>query len=644
MSTLQNRQFKLTSRPVGMVKRSDFEFVTTPAAEPGPGEALVKVLYLSLDPAMRGWMNAGRSYIPPVGLGDVMRAGGIGRVVASNDPSAAVGDTVVGMTGVQDYAIAKAKDLTKVDPRLAPLPRYLGALGMPGLTAYFGLLDIGQPKEGETVVVSAAAGAVGAVTGQIAKIKGCRVIGIAGGPDKCRYVAQDLGFDAAIDYKNEDVRAALARHCPKGVDIYFDNVGGEILDIALSMLASRARVIICGAISQYNNPESIQGPRNYLSLLINHARMEGFVVFDYAARYPEGMQALAGWMFAGKLKAREDIVEGLETFPDTLQKLFRGENFGHGRHRRHRGVSVLAHHHVDHDRGDVVAATVGACRPDQQLGRPARVGNRREHLGELGGVQLVGEAVAAQQVPVTPDRLDLPQIDGHLGRHAEGPGQDVPIGMHRGLCRGHLTGPDHLLGQAVVGGDLDHLAVVKPVGARIADVDQGQDVVAVLVDHGHGGQRGAHAAQLGVLLAALPDHSVGLGDRFGQPGPGRLASERHPEGLDGQSRGNLTPGVAAHPVGHREQAGRLDGQVLVDGPDQAGIGGRARPEERHLTSPPRTRCRPPAAGHPFRAWCARRCARCSPRCRWWNPGPPPTGHRPAGKAGRAGWRSRCRSR
>jgi NADPH-dependent curcumin reductase CurA len=311
-----------------MAKRSDFEFVTTPAGEPGPGEALVRVLYLSLDPAMRGWMNAGKSYIAPVGLGDVMRAGGIGRVAASNDPSLAVGDTVVGVTGVQDYAIAKAKDLTKVDPRLAPLPRYLGALGMPGLTAYFGLLDIGQPKEGETVVVSAAAGAVGAVTGQIAKIKGCRVIGIAGGPDKCRYVVEDLGFDAAIDYKSEEVRAALARHCPKGIDIYFDNVGGEILDIVLLMLARRARVIICGAISQYNNPESIQGPRNYLSLLVNHALMEGFVVFDYAPRHPEGMQALAGWMLAGKLKAREDIVEGLETFPDTLQKLFRGENFG----------------------------------------------------------------------------------------------------------------------------------------------------------------------------------------------------------------------------------------------------------------------------------------------------------------------------
>ena len=328
MSTLENRQFKLTSRPVGMVKRSDFEFVTTPAGEPGPGEALVRVLYLSLDPAMRGWMNAGRSYIAPVGLGEVMRAGGIGRVVASNDPALGVGDTVVGMTGVQDYAVLKAKDLTRVDPRLAPLPRFLGALGMPGLTAYFGLLDIGQPKEGETLVVSAAAGAVGAVTVQIGKIKGCRVLGIAGGPDKCRYVVEELGADAAIDYKNEDVRTALARHCPKGIDIYFDNVGGEILDIVLLMLARRARVVICGAISQYNNIESMQGPRNYMSLLINHALMEGFVVFDYAARYPEGMRALAGWALSGKLKAREHIVEGLETFPDTLQKLYRGENFG----------------------------------------------------------------------------------------------------------------------------------------------------------------------------------------------------------------------------------------------------------------------------------------------------------------------------
>jgi NADPH-dependent curcumin reductase CurA len=289
---------------------------------------LVRVLYLSLDPAMRGWMNAGKSYVAPVGLGDVMRAGGVGRVVTSNDPTLAAGDLVVGITGIQDYVVSKAAGLRKIDPQVAPPPRYLGALGMTGLTAYFGLLDIGQPKEGETVVVSAAAGAVGAVVGQIAKIKGCRVIGIAGGAAKCSYIVDELGFDAAVDYKNEDVRKALARHCPKGIDIYFDNVGGEILETALSMLARRARIIICGAISQYNSTTGMVGPRNYMSLLVNHALMEGFVVFDYADRYPEGMKALAGWTIEGKLKAREDVVDGLETFPETLLKLFRGENFG----------------------------------------------------------------------------------------------------------------------------------------------------------------------------------------------------------------------------------------------------------------------------------------------------------------------------
>lgn len=311
-----------------MVKRSDFEFITVPAGEPGAGEVLVRVLYLSLDPAMRGWMNEGKSYVAPVGLGEVMRAGGVGRVVKSNDPTLAAGDLVVGITGIQDYVVSKAAGLRKIDPQVAPLPRYLGALGMTGLTAYFGLLDIGQPKEGETVVVSAAAGAVGAVVGQIAKIKGCRVIGIAGGAAKCSYIVDELGFDAAVDYKNEDVRKALARHCPKGIDIYFDNVGGEILETALSLLARRARVIICGAISQYNSTTGMVGPRNYMSLLVNHALMEGFVVFDYAERYAEGMKALAGWTIEGKLKAREDVVDGLDTFPETLLKLFRGENFG----------------------------------------------------------------------------------------------------------------------------------------------------------------------------------------------------------------------------------------------------------------------------------------------------------------------------
>ena len=327
-SSLQNRQFRLIARPSGLPKRSDFDLVTNPVAAPGPGEVLVQVQYLSLDPAMRGWMNEGKSYIPPVGLGEVMRAGGVGRVVESKDAGIAVGATVVGLTGVQEYSTLKARDVSPVDPHLAPLPRFLGALGMPGMTAYFGLLDICQPKEGETVVVSGAAGAVGTLVGQIARIKGCRVVGIAGGAEKCRYLTEELGFDAAVDYKGEDVREALKRHAPKGVDVYFDNVGGEILDVVLSLLARRARVAICGAISQYNNLEGVEGPKNYLSLLVNSARMEGFIVFNYAARYGEGVRAMAGWLAEGRIKAREDVVDGLETFPDTLLKLFRGENFG----------------------------------------------------------------------------------------------------------------------------------------------------------------------------------------------------------------------------------------------------------------------------------------------------------------------------
>jgi NADPH-dependent curcumin reductase CurA len=328
MTQLQNRQYRLIARPVGLVKASDFELATVAAATPGPGEALVQVQYLSLDPAMRGWMNDVKSYVPPVGLGEVMRALGVGRVVASNDPALAVGDTVSGLLGVQDYAVQKAAHLQKIDARLAPLPRFLGVLGMPGLTAYFGLLDVGQPKAGETVVVSGAAGAVGAVVGQIAKIKGCQVVGIAGGGDKCRYLVDELGFDAAIDYKQSDVRAELKRHAPKGIDVYFDNVGGDILDIALSQLARGARIPLCGAISQYNITGPVQGPKNYMSLLVNRARMEGLVVIDYVQRYAEGVRAMAGWMAEGKLKAREDIVDGLETFPETLLKLFRGENFG----------------------------------------------------------------------------------------------------------------------------------------------------------------------------------------------------------------------------------------------------------------------------------------------------------------------------
>ena len=326
--TSQNRQFKLAARPVGMVKRSDFEFTCATVPEPGPGQVLIRVMYVSLDPAMRGWMNEGRSYIPPVALGEVMRAGTAGRVVKSNNPGFAAGDYVAGWGGVQDYVVSDGKDITKVDPRLAPLPVFLGTLGMPGMTAYFGLLDVGKPKEGETVVVSGAAGAVGTVVGQVAKIKGCRVVGIAGGPDKCRWIVDELGFDAAIDYKAEDVNKALRQHCPKGVDVYFDNVGGDILDAALARMARNGRIVICGAISQYNNTTAVKGPSNYLSLLVNRASMTGMVVMDYTARFGEATREMAGWMKAGKLKTREDIVEGLETFPETLLMLFKGENTG----------------------------------------------------------------------------------------------------------------------------------------------------------------------------------------------------------------------------------------------------------------------------------------------------------------------------
>jgi NADPH-dependent curcumin reductase CurA len=311
-----------------MAKRSDWDYAEEPIPELKEGEFLVRILYISLDPAMRGWMNEGRSYIRPVEIGDVMRAGGAGRVLESKNPGYEPGDHVVGTFGVQEYAASDGSGVIKVDPALVPLPVYLGALGMPGITAYFGLLDVGRPKSGETVVVSGAAGAVGTVTGQIAKIKDCRVVGIAGGPEKCDYVVSELGFDAAIDYKNEDVRAALKEHCPNGIDIYFDNVGGEILDLVLARLARNARIVICGAISQYNNQGPMRGPSNYMSLLVNRARMEGFLVFDYADRYFEAATEMAGWMVEGKLKSREDIVEGFENFPETLLKLFKGENIG----------------------------------------------------------------------------------------------------------------------------------------------------------------------------------------------------------------------------------------------------------------------------------------------------------------------------
>ena len=332
ITSLLNHQIRLASRPVGLPTRANWSNTSEPVAEPGPGGVLVKTLYLSLDPAMRGWMNEGKSYIPPVEIGAVMRAGGVGKVIASNNPAFAVGDYVNAGLDVQDYCLipeaqVKRSGMFKIDPRLG-LTTWLNVLGMPGMTGFFGLMEVGMPKAGETVVVSGAAGAVGQTVGQIAKLKGCRVVGIAGGPEKCDWVVKELGFDACIDYKNSDVRKGLKEHCPDGVDIYFDNVGGEILDMVLAKINRKARIIICGAISQYNNTTPVKGPANYLSLLVNRARMEGIVVFDYADRYHLGVAEMAGYLKAGTMKSKEDVVQGLENFPETLLKLFNGENFG----------------------------------------------------------------------------------------------------------------------------------------------------------------------------------------------------------------------------------------------------------------------------------------------------------------------------
>jgi NADPH-dependent curcumin reductase CurA len=324
-----NRQIRLAARPVGDVKPEDWEHVSAPVEAPGPGQFAGRTRVISLDPAMRGWLDDRPSYLPPVGLGDVMRAGSVIEVTASDHPGFQPGDHVVGTFGVQEHVVSDGKGALKIDTSLAPPSTYLGALGMPGMTAYFGLLDVGALKEGETVVVSGAAGAVGTIVGQIAKVKGCRVIGIAGGPEKCGLLTDELGFDAAIDYRAGDVKRALREHTPDGIDVYFDNVGGDILDAALTRLAMNARVVICGAISQYNNSTPVTGPSNYLSLLVRRARMEGFVVFDYAKRYAQAGQEIAGWIGEGRLKVKEHVVKGsVDDFPETLQMLFRGENVG----------------------------------------------------------------------------------------------------------------------------------------------------------------------------------------------------------------------------------------------------------------------------------------------------------------------------
>jgi NADPH-dependent curcumin reductase CurA len=323
-----NHQIRLAARPSGLPKPSDWELTVDPVPAAGAGEVVVEVSHLSIDPAMRGWMNAGASYIEPVEVGAVMRAGAIGQVIASEHPGFSVGDHLYGAFGVQEFARSDGRGVLKLDPSLAPLPTYLGALGISGITAYFGLLDVGRLSEGETVVVSGAAGAVGSVAGQIAKLKGCRTIGIAGGEEKCRWIVDELGFDAAIDYKAQDVRAALREHAPGRVDVFFDNVGGEVLDAVLTRLARGARIVLCGGVSQYN-AEQMRGPSNYLALIAARGSMTGMVVFDYADRYGQATAELAGWLQDGRLISREHVVSGgVRAFPDALLKLFAGENIG----------------------------------------------------------------------------------------------------------------------------------------------------------------------------------------------------------------------------------------------------------------------------------------------------------------------------
>lgn len=325
---MTNKQIRLAKRPDGLPTDDTWSLEESPVPTPEDGQFLVRQQYVSLDPAMRGWIRDQKSYVPPVEIGAVMRGGGVGEVIDSKHPGFSKGDFVNGMGGIQQYVVADGKGWHKVDPKLAPLPTYLGTLGMPGLTAYFGLLRIGALKAGETVVVSGAAGAVGSVVGQIAKIKNCRAVGIAGGPAKCAYITDELGFDAAIDYKKENIYKRLKETCPEGIDVYFDNVGGDILNTALTQLRRGARIPICGAISQYNSTTGTQGPSNYMALLVNRARMEGFLVFDFAKEYSSALREMAGWMMEGKLKSREDIYEGIENFNDTLLRLFSGEKLG----------------------------------------------------------------------------------------------------------------------------------------------------------------------------------------------------------------------------------------------------------------------------------------------------------------------------
>jgi hypothetical protein len=323
------RVIKMAAHPAGALQDSDFELVDAPVPEPADGEALVRTLYLSLDPAIRVWMNGIDTYVPGIHVGDVMRAGGLGEVVQSHSAAYTEGDLVFGMMQWSEYCVARAgPDGMMTLPRQDPITAFLSVYGVTGLTAYFGMLDVAQPKEGETVVVSGAAGAVGSVAGQIGKILGCRVVGIAGGPEKCAWLTDELGFDAWIDYKSEDVAARLRETCPDGIDVFFDNVGGEILDAVLGQINLHARIVLCGAISQYDTAELAPGPRNILNLIPQRGRMEGFILLDYRDRFLDGILQLGQWVEEGRIRYSEHVVDGLENAPAAFRKLFSGENTG----------------------------------------------------------------------------------------------------------------------------------------------------------------------------------------------------------------------------------------------------------------------------------------------------------------------------
>lgn len=323
----RNRQILLRSRPKGAVTRDDFEIKDAPVPDIGEGQILIKNLYVSIDPTIRGWIDRD-TYLPAVPIGAVVRSAGAGVVVKSNNPKFAPGDRIFSLVGWQEYAVVSESDRANVIPAGIDLRDALSLFGGTGLTAYFGLTEIGRPVAGETVVVSGAAGATGSVVGQIAKAKGCRVVGIAGRDSKCRWLTNELGFDAAINYKTENVPQRLTETCPNGIDVFFDNVGGEILNHVLARLALRGRVVLCGAISQYNDLDHALGPSNYVNLIARRGRMEGFIILDYIPRFMEGVMALGGLLAEGKIKHKVTVVDGLENAPDALNKLFTGDHEG----------------------------------------------------------------------------------------------------------------------------------------------------------------------------------------------------------------------------------------------------------------------------------------------------------------------------